>query len=64
MLLSLSMMFKYSLNLDDLGHLIEQAIRKTSNKKIGTIDICKKGWKVCGTKEIGVEIIKDLESLC
>ena len=64
MLMSLSMMFKYSFNLDDLGHLIEKAIRKTLNKKIGTIDICKKGWKVCGTKEIGVEIIKDLESLC
>ncbi|NIG99128.1 MAG: 3-isopropylmalate dehydrogenase [Buchnera aphidicola (Periphyllus acericola)] len=58
-ILSLSMLIKYSFNMNNLSNLINLAVKKTLLKGYKTYDISN-GKKFLSTKEMGNEIVKSL----
>ena len=59
-ILSLSMAFKYSLDLNKEATLIDQAVHRVLDDGLRTKDIMSKGKKEIGTKEMGNAIISKL----
>jgi len=59
-ILSLSMAFKYSLDLNKVATLIDQAVHRVLDDGLRTKDIMSKGKKEIGTKEMGNAIISKL----
>ena len=60
-ILSLSMMLKYSFNLNSVSNSIEEAIKRTLDKGYRTADIYEKGKNKIGCSEMGEIIIGELE---
>jgi 3-isopropylmalate dehydrogenase len=61
MILSLALLFRYSLNREDLGDRIDSAVQAVLKEGIRTPDISAYGWtKVVGTKEMGEHVIRKL----
>ena len=58
MILSVGMMFKYSLNLSEVSEHINNAVSNTLENGFATKDIADKDSKICSTKEL-TEIIID-----
>lgn len=56
-ILSAAMMLKYSLNLEEEAHAIEEACKKALNDGYRTADLANKGEEALGTKEI-TKVIK------
>ncbi|NVJ62079.1 MAG: 3-isopropylmalate dehydrogenase [Gammaproteobacteria bacterium] len=64
--LSLAMLFRFSLNREDIALLIESAVNKTLSKGYRTQDIASEATdknKVVGTKEMGDAILQSLNGL-
>ena len=61
--LSLSMMLKYSFNMDTEADKIEQAVKNTLDKGLRTADIYQEGTKKVGCSEIGSEICSEYKNL-
>lgn len=59
-ILSLSMMLKYSFNLEAESNNIEEAIRRALNKGYRTADIYEEGTNKVGCREMGEIIIREL----
>ncbi|BAH06943.1 3-isopropylmalate dehydrogenase [Clostridium kluyveri] len=59
-LMSISMMFKYSFNMDEISHNIENSISKVLKEGYRTLDIATEGSKIVGTEEMGELIIKNM----
>ena len=62
-ILSLSMMLKYSFNMDEEADLIEQAVKNTLDKGYRTADIFQEGTNRVGCTEMGSTICSELEKL-
>lgn len=62
-ILSLSMMFKYSLDMSSEAKMIENAIKNVLAKNIRTIDIANNDSNVVSTSQMGDEIIKELKKI-
>lgn len=60
-ILSLSMMFRYSLNLEQEAKAIDDAVMQVLNDGYRTGDIYSEGMKLVGTKEMGNLIVKALK---
>ena len=63
-ILSLAMMFSYSLALPEAGACIEQAVLKTLESGYRTPDIAGQGARRVGTKEMGDLVLGQVDSLC
>ena len=59
--LSLSMMLKYSFNLDEISNSIEEAVKRALDKGYRTADIYEEGKVKVGCMEMGEIIIGELE---
>ena len=57
-ILSASMMFRYSFNLDKEADAIDQAVKKVLEDGIRTVDIMSEGMKQVGCKEMGDRIVE------
>ena len=62
-ILSLSMMLKYSFNMDKESGMIEQAVKNTLDKGFRTADIYQEGTNKVGCREIGSAICGEFENL-
>ena len=62
-ILSLSMLFKYSFELNNESELINQAVSNTLDQGYRTKDILSSDGKIVGTKEITKNIIRNLDEL-
>ena len=62
-ILSLSMLFKYSFELDKESELINKAVSKTLEQGYRTKDIFSKDGKLVGTSEITKNVIRNLDEL-
>ncbi len=62
-ILSMSMMLKYSFNMDELSNQIESSIKRVLDKGYRTADIYEEGTTKTGCKEIGTLILKELNSI-
>ncbi len=62
-ILSLSMLFKYSFELNKESELINQAVSNTLDQGYRTKDILSSDGKIVGTKEITKSIIRNLDEL-
>ncbi len=62
-ILSLSMLFKYSFELNKESELINQAVSNTLDQGYRTKDILSSDGKIVGTKEITKNIIRNLDEL-
>ena len=60
-ILSVGMMFKYSLDREEPNTLIEKAVEAVLAKGVRTADIMSDGMKQVGTKEIGDMVAEELE---
>ena len=60
-ILSLSMMLKYSFNLDSAANKIEEAIKRTLDKGYRTADIYEEGKIKVGCREMGEKILSELQ---
>ena len=60
-ILSVGMMFKYSLDREEPNTLIEEAVEAVLAKGVRTADIMSDGMKQVGTKEIGDMVAEELE---
>ncbi len=56
------MMFKYSLNEEEPGQWIEDAVESVLNQGYRTPDIMSKGMKEVGTSEMGDLVAGELET--
>lgn len=61
-ILSVGMMFKYSLNEEEPGQWIEDAVESVLNQGYRTPDIMSKGMKEVGTSEMGDLVAGELET--
>ena len=61
-ILSVGMMFKYSLSLEEPEQKIEDAVESVLNNGYRTPDIMSKGMKEVGTSEMGDLVAEELES--
>lgn len=61
-ILSVGMLFKYSLDREEVDQWIEDAVEAVLNKGIRTPDIMSKGMKEVGTSEMGDLVAKELET--
>jgi len=61
-ILSVGMMFKYSLNEEEPDQWVEDAVESVLNKGYRTPDIMSRGMKEVGTSEMGDLVAKELES--
>jgi 3-isopropylmalate dehydrogenase len=57
---SVALLFRYSLDRDDIGRQIETAIEKVLDDGFRTVDIATEGTKVIGTKQMVEEVLKRL----
>ena len=62
-ILSVGMMFKYSLNLEEPNKWIEMAVESTLNKGTRTLDIMSDGMNQVGTQEMGDLVASELERI-
>jgi len=62
-ILSVGMMFKYSLNLEEPNKWIEVAVESTLNKGVRTLDIMSDGMNQVGTQEMGDLVAAELERI-
>jgi len=62
-ILSLSMMLKYSFNMDKESSMVELAVKNTLDKGFRTADIFQEGAKKVGCREIGNAICSEFENL-
>ena len=62
-ILSLSMLFKYSFELNKESELINQAVSNTLDQGYRTKDILSSDGEIVGTKEITKNIIRNLDEL-
>ena len=60
-ILSVGMMFKYSLDREEPNNWIEEAVEAVLAKGVRTADIMSDGMKQVGTKEIGDMVAEELE---
>jgi len=60
-ILSVGMMFKYSLNREEVDSWIESAVESVLNQGVRTPDIMSKGMKEVGTSEMGDLVAEELE---
>jgi 3-isopropylmalate dehydrogenase len=60
-ILSVAMMFRYSLNMIDAANDIECAVHSVLDKDIRTADIYTEGTKKVGCREMGEAILQELE---
>ena len=60
-ILSVGMMFKYSLDREEPNTWIEEAVEAVLAKGVRTADIMSDGMKLVGTKEIGDMVAEELE---
>jgi 3-isopropylmalate dehydrogenase len=63
-ILSVGMMFKYSLNNEIVTDWIEKAVEKILNQGYRTRDIMSKGQKEVGTRQMGDLVAKEFEKAC
>ena len=62
-ILSVGMLFKYSLNMEEPNTWIERAVESTLGQGVRTSDIMSDGMKQVGTKEIGDLVVAELEKI-
>ena len=62
-ILSLSMMFKYSLDLNEESNLVDKAIKKVLSKNLRTNDIANENSTIISTDAMGDAIIEELKNL-
>ena len=62
-ILSLSMLFKYSLNDQETADQIDQAVEQVLSDGFRTADIAEEGTKIIGTDEMGEAVLKMLKNL-
>ena len=63
MILSFSMMLKYSFDMIEDGILIEKAVQNVLSKGLRTLDIKQKNERAITTKEMGNAVIEELNIL-
>jgi len=63
-ILSMGMMLKYSFNLEEIATKLNKAVQNTLQNGKRTGDIMSKDCTQIGTKEMGDEVIRELEKLC
>lgn len=59
-IMSMAMMFRYSLNMEDTAQDIENAVSKVLDKDYRTLDIMKQGKIVVGTEQMGDLIAQEI----
>ena len=62
-ILSLSMMFKYSFNQDNVSHVIEQAVSNTLDSGLRTRDIGTDNQKILNCDEMGDSILNNIKKI-
>jgi len=62
-ILSVGMLFKYSLNMEDPNKWIERAVESTLGQGARTLDIMSDGMKQVGTQEMGDLVAAELEKI-
>ena len=62
-ILSVGMLFKYSLNMEKPNTWIERAVESTLGQGVRTSDIMSDGMKQVGTKEMGDLVVAELEKI-
>ena len=62
-ILSLSMMFKYSFNQDNVSHVIEQAVSNTLDSGLRTRDIGTNNQEILNCDEMGDSILNNIKNL-
>ena len=62
-ILSLSMMFKYSFNQDNVSHVIEQAVSNTLDSGLRTRDIGTNNQKILNCDEMGDSILNNIKKI-
>ena len=62
-ILSVGMLFKYSLNMEEPNTWIERAVESTLGQGVRTSDIMSDGMKQVGTKEMGDLVVAELEKI-
>ena len=62
-ILSVGMLFKYSLNMEEPNTWIERAVESTLGQGMRTSDIMSDGMKQVGTKEMGDLVVAELEKI-
>jgi len=62
-ILSVGMMFKYSLNREDINDAIESVVEKVLDEGVRTKDIMSDGMKEVGCSEMGDRIVEALEKV-
>ena len=63
MIMSFSMMLKYSFDMKEDSELIEKAVQNVLNKGLRTADIKEGAEKIISTKEMGKAVIEELSVL-
>ena len=61
-IMSVSMLFKYTLNRPEIAKEIDAAIEAVLSKGIRTGDIAEKNSKIVGCKEMGDAVIAELQA--
>ena len=64
MIMSVAMMFRYTLKMENVAKNIELAVANVLAKEYATADIYKTGWKKIGTSEMGNKIRSELKKIC
>ena len=62
-ILSLSMMYKYSFNLDSISNIIEQAVANTLDSGLRTKDIGSNNQKILNCDEMGDSILNNIKKI-
>ena len=62
-ILSVGMLFKYSLNMEEPNTWIERAVESTLGQGVRTSDIMSDGMKQVGTQEMGDLVVAELEKI-
>ena len=62
-ILSVGMLFKYSLNMEEPNTWIERAVESTLGQGVRTSDIMSDGMKQVGTREMGDLVVAELEKI-
>ena len=62
-ILSLAMLFRHSLNRQDIAVWIETAVAKVLDRNIRTTDIACKGATIVGTKAMGTAVLEELRHI-
>ena len=62
-ILSVGMLFKYSLDREEPNKWIEEAVESVLNQGVRTADIMSDGMKQVGTQEMGDLVVSELEKI-